>query len=637
MARDGARQVAVGVIGALGALGDRAEAQQPAPTFRSDINYVQIPVRVLDARGEFVRGLTQSDFHILEDGQAQTISGFSAIEIPSIETDAATVPDATLAVGDVVASNESIEVDGRVYVFVFDNQAMSADVALRTRHVVHGFIRDHLKANDIAAVTCTGIGRGQHFTRNRRLLDDAVNRLLGDPDPTDDAARRSMAAIADIARALGTIKGRRKALVLLSTTGICSLLETDATSSCREDARYALRMAMQSDVSIYTIDPTGLNTSLRSRAEHANPNSSYGRDGANHEANGAAARAAFAAARSESQGPNAAARYLAEESGGFAVVNTNSLSAGFARVARENSSYYLLGYYSTSVRADGQRRRNEIKVTRTGVRAVYRESYLASTADLKVTAANATNISSIDDQLQELALNPLPVGAMSLKVAAAPFAFGERKSSVVATVEIPAEALKRGDTAADPRVRVRLSIGFYDRNGLSVGGEDPTIDITSAPADALRFVSRVVVPTGSYRLWVGAVQVPSGVRGSVMTDIEVPDFSRPHLALSGIAVSTDVSPVATREFSVDSEITLSGEIYDRRAAHGPVSATVTVRSRDGNVVYETPFAPTTEPFGHSARIPLKLLGAGTYLATIEAVSATPKRVSSIRTIAFKVH
>ena len=74
---------------------------------------------------------------------------------------------------------------------------------------------EHVKANDIAAVVFTGAGRGQHFTRNRRLLDDAIGRLLGDPDPTDDAARRSMAAIAETARSMGSIKGSRKALVLL--------------------------------------------------------------------------------------------------------------------------------------------------------------------------------------------------------------------------------------------------------------------------------------------------------------------------------------------------------------------------------------------------------------------------------------
>ncbi len=189
-----------------------------------------------------------------------------------------------------------------------------------------------------------------------------------------------MAVIADTAKSMGAIKGRRKALVLLSPSPICSLSERDdPTSVCREDARYALRSAMQADVSIYTIDPRGLNTSLRSRAEHANPNSSYGAGGYTEASNGVAARAAFAAVRAESRGPDDAARYLAEESGGFAVVNTNSLSAGFARVARENSSYYLLGYYSTNNRADGKARRNEIAVSRRGMRVVYRASYLAPT------------------------------------------------------------------------------------------------------------------------------------------------------------------------------------------------------------------------------------------------------------------
>ena len=82
MARHGARQVAIAALAILGGVGIGAQNPQPAPTFRSEIDYVQIPVRVLDARGEFVRGLTQSDFQILEDGQLQTITAFSAVDIP---------------------------------------------------------------------------------------------------------------------------------------------------------------------------------------------------------------------------------------------------------------------------------------------------------------------------------------------------------------------------------------------------------------------------------------------------------------------------------------------------------------------------------------------------------------------------
>ena len=45
------------------------KAQQPAPgqaepTFRTGINYVELPVRVTDRKGNFVRDLTRADFDV---------------------------------------------------------------------------------------------------------------------------------------------------------------------------------------------------------------------------------------------------------------------------------------------------------------------------------------------------------------------------------------------------------------------------------------------------------------------------------------------------------------------------------------------------------------------------------------------
>ena len=54
----------------------------------------------------------------------------------------------------------------------------------------------------------------------------------------------------------------------------------------------------------------------------------------------------------------------------------------------------------------------------------------------------------------------------------------------------------------------------------------------------MRIVSQIEVPPGTYRLMVGAAQTPSDVRGSVMTEIHIPDFDRQPLAVSGIAVAT---------------------------------------------------------------------------------------------------
>ena len=41
-------------------------------------------------------------------------------------------------------------------------------------------------------------------------------------------------------------------------------------------------------------------------------------------------------------------RYIAEETGGFAVVNDNDFESAFKRIDAETSDYYVLGYYSTN-------------------------------------------------------------------------------------------------------------------------------------------------------------------------------------------------------------------------------------------------------------------------------------------------
>ena len=63
------------------------------------------------------------------------------------------------------------------------------------------------------------------------------------------------------------------------------------------------------------------------------------------------------------------------------MVNTNRLDEGWARVVRENSAYYLIGYYSSNSRADGKTRRNEVKLSRARLRPVYRPFYLAPVAE----------------------------------------------------------------------------------------------------------------------------------------------------------------------------------------------------------------------------------------------------------------
>lgn len=67
---------------------------------------------------------------------------------------------------------------------------------------------------------------------------------------------------------------------------------------------------------------------------------------------------------------------LASGSGGMAFFNSNDLQRGIRRAYGDAREYYLLSYHPSTKRKDGKYHRIEIKITRPGVRARYRNGYL---------------------------------------------------------------------------------------------------------------------------------------------------------------------------------------------------------------------------------------------------------------------
>jgi hypothetical protein len=68
-------------------------------------------------------------------------------------------------------------------------------------------------------------------------------------------------------------------------------------------------------------------------------------------------------------------RYLAEETNGYAIVDTNDFAAGLKRVDAETSDYYVLGFYSANVDPARRSRTLEVKVDRPGVEVSSRRAY----------------------------------------------------------------------------------------------------------------------------------------------------------------------------------------------------------------------------------------------------------------------
>ena len=71
-------------------------------------------------------------------------------------------------------------------------------------------------------------------------------------------------------------------------------------------------------------------------------------------------------------------RQLAEETGGVAFVGRNDFDEAFDRIVQENSSYYVLGYYSTNDRRDGKMRNITVRVAGyPDAQVTYRKRYAA--------------------------------------------------------------------------------------------------------------------------------------------------------------------------------------------------------------------------------------------------------------------
>ena len=118
--------------------------------------------------------------------------------------------------------------------------------------------------------------------------------------------------------------------------------------------RDLLRRSRQANVSFYTVRPGGLDAA-----------SSMLNDGTSNLA------------------------VLAEQTDGVSVLQTNDLRAGLGKVADDLSSHYVLGYYTSNTRWDGQARKLTVrlKATRQNIRA--RREYRAPTEEEMASIRNA--------------------------------------------------------------------------------------------------------------------------------------------------------------------------------------------------------------------------------------------------------
>ena len=646
--------------------------QRQAPTFRVEVNYVEIDATVTDAQGNFVRDLTKADFELIEEGETQTISAFTMVDVPVERVDPPLYRGT--AVEPDVQTNMS-DFNGRVILLVLDDLQVDFRRTGIVRAAAKQFVRRFVGVNDLVAVVSTG-GRssgGQDFTNSQSRLLAAIDRFAGQKPrrPTNPAdklaileqvtkAENSLRTLGASAEFLSSVRGRRKAVVWFAE-GVDYDIENPMNTyapEVRDEMRATIAAATRAGVSFYAVDARGVGAGLDEAIDLGQIDLDFQGQGG------------MPGVMNDVRRAQDFLRTMSSETGGFAVVNQNNLNAAFAKIIQENSSYYLLGYYPTNDKRDGKFRKVLVRVTRPGLQIKYRNGYTAPKGKA-VSRETTPSAASAPPDMRAALASPLPVTGLGLRVFAAPFAGPAKKASVAIIVELDPARLRFEPTGSGGFTEdIELIILPVNAAGKPLEGTRDKAplrlnerSLELARSQGLRMTRRLDLSPGRYQLRVAAKASNGNAVGSLAYDIEVPDFSKPSLAMSGIAVMAnaaariltpppvkefnDVLPVAAtalRDFPAGDILSLFTEIYDNRAGtpHA-VEIRTTVTADDGKVVFTAADQRRSEEiqgkaggFGHTVKVPLAGYRPGRYVLRIEAKSQLSDGGSAARELEFRI-
>jgi VWFA-related protein len=647
----------------IGAAAVPVAAQQPEPqTFRSGVDVVQVDVSVLDKRRLPVEGLAAADFSVREDGKARPIVAFAAVRLPAAPTGA--TPAAWLReMAPDVATND-VPREGRLVVIMFDWSIRFNDQQLARRIATAAV--DQLGPGDLAAVVFTSgfgnAGTPQNFTADRTRLLAAINQpfalalhnppvgpghdprngnevMIDDPEgyeSGDCLCRVCVAeAITRVADVVRNVPERRKMLLFIGTyfrsyealqgpmsrprpgpsaaiTG--AVRPTPQQMNCSaylKDAREKMRRAASlANLTIHTLDPVGLETSL---------NSPMG---------------GSAVGIQERQ---ADLRVPADLTGGRTIMNTAAPEAAIPTLFAESSSYYLLAFTPADPGPNGKLHSIEVKVNRPGISVRTRSGYYA--ADMRIGDRAALTLSpEAADAIQGV----LPRRDVPLAIAVAPFAMAPPAVPNVAIVLGVRQPLSAESAGPAP---VKVLVAAFDRNGRAVQSETQTIGFTrqSDSPGVVPYEILSVLPLKPGRYEVRAeVDAGSDQRGSVFTFVDVPDFARDPVSMSGIVLAVappalvasnsasanllPVVPTAKRTFAPTDRVTAFVRVNEPAGPPAePVTVVVTVKDAQDRIVAANRTALAAgalmESRGADYRfeLPVDRLKPGEHVLTIEAV------------------
>jgi VWFA-related protein len=556
-------------------------AQQPpqrpanAPVFRVNTRLIVQTVSVTDKDGNAVEGLTAKDFIVTEDGQPQDVAfvefhrlGGASAPLPPVNTvpggraTVETVPPPTQTEIATPPPGDSRFRDRRLLILYFDLTATPPADQMRAFQAAQKFIGSQMETADVVALMTFGGGAVrvvQDFTDDRARLLEVIDTLIFGEDKDGDGVRdapdtssafgqndaefnifntdRQLSALQTAVTMLRPLP-ERKALVYFASN--LRLNGTDNNAQLRATTNAAIR----ANVSIFPVDARGL------VAEAPLGDATRQSPGGVGMFSGRLAETAM----TRFQRSQDTLYALAKDTGGTPLFDNNDLSVGIVQAAQRQTSYYIIGYYSTRTAADGRFRRIRISLAG-GLSAdlSYRQGYYADKEFARLTGAER------ERQLEEALMLENPITEITIAMEVNYFQLNRAEYFVPVAVKIPGSELALARRRGAQRTVIDFIGEIKDDYGVTHQNVRDRLDIRLSDETASQLATRPIQYETGFTLLPGRYVIKflardneTGRIGTYQASFTIPNLNREdtRLPISSVVLGSQRVPLGDELYSV---------------------------------------------------------------------------------------
>lgn len=548
-----------------------ATAQVDTFEDRTDVLEIQVPVNVVDRNGHPVRGLTEEDFEILDEGTQREITSFEVVDLEQLLVD----PLRPSLAEDAIPGAAR-----RHFLFLFDLSFSRGTHVLRARQAAQQFVVESMHPTDLAAVAVHSVENGPRlivtFTPDRAQLARAIDTLgaptllkdvrdplrfvIDTPDADGGLARseassaspiREMETVSnylsvignqmqrmekayvrgqvtawtqslgEMARILGSVEGRKH--VVYFTEGFDGRLVFGRQPDKDDPEAEADYLNIQrGQYHLVDLDDTFGNTQLQNNIMLMLEQFRRA-DAVLQVVDISGIRADMPAEHRARRVNDEVLFMLANETGGTLFEGSNDFGYQLDGVLDQSAVTYLLTFNATDLKSDGSHRKLKVRVNAPrGTRISHRDGYYSPRPFEDLHPLEKNLLAS------DLIASAAPKRDLGMNVLAAPFRATEERAYVPVIIEVSGRDLLQGHD------KELLPVEFYGYV-TNVEGEMKdfftqlvTLDLRNRQqvfaASGVKYYGHLDLAPGKYLVRVLARNAATGRTGVETLDLDVPPY-----------------------------------------------------------------------------------------------------------------